>query len=85
MKTHQLSHDEVVRIFHALEHAERAVCMVSTVISLLTDSNSFHGMGRSMQVGIYEAASELEERYSQLEQAVQKLHAHPKLKNEEQS
>lgn len=70
MKTYQISHEEVVQLNKTLEHTERAVCMATAAVYLLIDSQSFHNMGRDMQVGIHESASELQDRYKELEDLV---------------
>ena len=68
-----LSPEQVRQLFDALEHAERAVCLVNTSIVLLTDSQSFHSMGRTMLIGLHEAADELESRYQLLEETAKTL------------
>ena len=80
MKT--LSHEEIRAIFTALEHTERAVCLTYTIIAFLTEARSVHSMGRTFEVGLYEAVNELETRFTELEKAAKKLHTHPKLTEE---
>ena len=81
MKT--LSNEEIRAIFAALEHTERAVCLTYTIIAFLTEARSVHSMGRTFEVGLYEAVNELEVRFTELEKAAKKLHTHPKLSQED--
>lgn len=70
MKTFQIPHEDLIQLNKKLEHTEKAVCMATAAVYLLIDSQMFHNMGRDMQVGIHEAANELQERYKELEELV---------------
>jgi len=67
MKTYQITQDELTQLNKELEHTEHAVCMVTTIITLLVSSETFYGTGRSMQIGLTEAINELEELCNSLE------------------
>lgn len=72
-KEHKVSNEKINELRDALDHAERGVCLATTAVYLFTDTEMYHNMGRTLQVGLYESASELEQRFKRLENAITAL------------
>lgn len=67
-KTYTIKHTKIRELNDAVERVDRGIRMVSTALYLLaSEKDMYTNFGRSMEVGLYELASELEDRYDELE------------------